>query len=100
MWIVFLSVLSVFGIAATGYFSYRAYILAGLLADSEEYHESVELTNIYMYSKIVESYDKMQEIDRLGAFEKDDEAGTTFDLLKQVIENLKQEFDGQAQEEK
>ena len=82
------------------YFSYRAYILAGLLADSEEYHESVELSNMYMYSKIVEAYDKMQEIDRIGAFENDDESGTTFSMLKQVIDNLKGEFDGEAQEEK
>jgi hypothetical protein len=37
----------------------------------------------------------MQKIDRIGAFEKDDEAGTTFELLKQVIEELKEEFDGQ-----
>ncbi len=35
----------------------------------------------------------MQQIDRLGAFEKDDEAGTTFALLKQTIEELKKEFD-------
>jgi hypothetical protein len=42
----------------------------------------------------------MQEIDRLGAFEKDDEAGTTFQLLQQTITELKDTFDGQAQEEK
>jgi hypothetical protein len=52
-----------------------------------------------MYSKILEAYTKMQEIDRIGAFEKDDEAGTTFSLLKEVITNLKSEFDGEASEE-
>jgi len=41
----------------------------------------------------------MKQIDRIGAFEKDDEAGTTFSLLKQVIEELKEEFNG-AEEEK
>jgi hypothetical protein len=40
----------------------------------------------------------MQKIDRLGAFEAEDEAGTTFDLLKQVINELKEEFDGQSEE--
>jgi hypothetical protein len=53
-----------------------------------------------MYDKICESYIKMQEIDRLGAFEKDDEAGSTFSLLKEVIDNLKTEFDGEESEEK
>jgi hypothetical protein len=84
---------------AAGYFGYRAYVLAGLLADNDEYHESVEATNMYMYSKILEAYSKMKEIDRIGAFEKDDEAGTTFSLLKEVIENLKKEFDGEESEE-
>ena len=53
-----------------------------------------------MYAKILESYQVMQKIDRLGAFEKDDEAGTTFQLLNEVITQLKEEFDGEAQEEK
>lgn len=97
---IFLSITSLIFLSAAGYFGYRAYILAGLLADSEEYHESVEVTNMYMYSKILETYTKMKEIDRIGAFEKDDEAGTTFSLLKEVIETLKTEFDGEESEEK
>ncbi len=52
-----------------------------------------------MYSKILEAYAKMKELDRIGAFEKDDEAGTTFSLLKEVIDNLKKEFDGEESEE-
>jgi hypothetical protein len=51
-----------------------------------------------MYDKIVESYNKMQEIDRLGAFEKDDESGTTFQLLNEVITQLKSEFEDGTQE--
>jgi hypothetical protein len=80
---------------AAVYFSYRAYILAGVLADTDDLFESIQQTNEYMYSRIQQSYDAMQQIDRIGAFEKDDEAGTTFALLKQVIEELKEEFDGQ-----
>jgi hypothetical protein len=53
-----------------------------------------------MYGKIIQSYDAMQQIDRLGAFEKDDEAGTTFQLLNQTITELKEQFDGEAKEEK
>jgi hypothetical protein len=96
---IFLSITAVAFAIAFGYFARRAYVLAGLLADSDDHHESVEMTNMYMYAKIYEAYSKMREIDRIGAFEKDDEAGTTFSLLKEVIDNLKMEFDGEASEE-
>lgn len=82
------------------YLGYRTWYLAGSLADAQEYIEDLESTNMYMYDRIIKSYDAMKQIDRLGAFEAEDEAGTTFDLLKQVVEELKGEFDGQAQEEK
>lgn len=97
IWIIVLIVLLLSGI---GYTSYRIWYLAGVLAEAQEYIEELEVTNRYMYSKISESYDIMQNIDRLGAFEKDDEAGTTFQLLTQVIQELKEQFDGEAQEEK
>ena len=54
---------------------------------------------ILLHAKIVEAYNSMKQIDRLGAFEEDDEAGTTFALLKQTIEALKETFeDGQEEE--
>ena len=77
-----------------------AFVLAGVLADQEEYYETVSQTNQYMYNKIQQSHDAMKRIDRLGAFEKDDETGTTFELLSDVIEKLKEEFDAQEEEEK
>ena len=82
------------------YFGTRIWFLAGKLADAQEYIEELELTNEYMYSRIVASVDAMQEIDRIGAFEKDDEAGTTFQLLNQVVTELKEQFDVETQEEK
>ena len=95
-----------FAVVAAIYFGRRAYILAGLLADSEsartadqEYYESIESVNEYMFSQIESTYNKMTEIDRLGAFANDDEAGTTFDLLNEVITNLKEQFDGQEEKE-
>jgi hypothetical protein len=93
-------ILSVLFLGTTIYFAYRAYVLAGVLADQEEYYETVSDTNQYMYNKIQQSYTVMQRIDRLGAFEKDDEAGTTFELLNDVIEKLKEEFDAEEEEEK
>lgn len=97
--IMILSGIAIVSITVAIYFAYRAYILAGLLADESEYIETLELTNQYMYNKICESYENMQRIDRLGAFETDDETGTTFELIKQTIDELKGEFDAEATKE-
>jgi hypothetical protein len=51
-----------------------------------------------MYGRIEKSYDAMKQIDRLGAFESEDEAGTTFSLLNEVVTELKQEFNGSSEE--
>ena len=97
---IFLAILCVLLFSSTLYFGYRAYYLAGQVSDAQEYIEELELTNEYMYARISDSFSKMKEIDRLGAFEADDESGTTFSLLNEVITNLKTQFDGEAQEEK
>jgi hypothetical protein len=97
---IFLAILCVLLFGSTLYFGWRAYYLAGSVSDAQDYIEELELTNEYMYSRISQSYDVMQEIDRLGAFEAEDEAGTTFALLKETITELKETFDGEAQEEK
>ena len=99
MLITFIILFAITGLAA-GYFGARMWFLAGKLADAQEYIEELELTNEYMYSKISQSYDIMKQIDRLGAFEAEDEAGTTFQLLNEVITELKEQFDGEAQEKK
>ena len=96
---ILLIILCIIFAAIAVYMSYRAYILAGLLADIEEYYIDVEKTNVYMYDKIEKSYNNMKQIDRIGAFESEDEAGTTFQMLKQVIDELKGEFDGPAKKE-
>jgi hypothetical protein len=80
------------------YFIYRAYVLAGVFSDLEEYTKELEDMTQYMYTQINESFKSMKEIDRLGAFEKDDEAGTTFAMLKDVIDNLEEEFNGKKKE--
>lgn len=82
------------------YLGYRTWYLAGMLADAQEYIEGLELTNQYMFERISQSHEAMQQIDRLGAFAAEDEAGTTFQLLKQVIDELNEEFDNGAQEKK
>ena len=63
-------------------------------------NEELELTNRYMYSQIEQSYETMKQIDRVGAFEAEDETGTTFQMLNEVITELKEQFDGEKKEEK
>jgi cell division protein FtsB len=92
-------------LVATAYFGYRTWYLAGVVAeiqeqdeDNAEYITLLETTNIYMYDRIKKSYDDMQQIDQLGAFESEDESGTTFQLLKEVITELKEQFDAETEE--
>jgi len=95
-----LILISIASLCTIGYLAYRIWYLAGALADSQDYVELLESTNQYMYERIEKSYDAMQQIDRLGAFESEDEAGTTFELLKEVVTELKQEFEDGSSEEK
>ncbi len=97
---ILLIILCIIFAGVAGYMSYRAYILAGLLADIEDYYIDVEKTNVYMYNQIQKAYETMKQIDTIGAFENEDEAGTTFQMLKQVIDELKGDFDGPTSEEK
>ena len=82
------------------YFLYRAYTLAGVLADQQEYIKELEDMSTYMYDQIKKSLNKMKEIDYKGAFEADDETGTTFNLLNNVIKNLEKEFNAEEKESK
>ena len=97
--IITMTLVSALLLVGTSYLGYRAYILAGLLADAQETIEQLDVLNNHMYLRITETYEAMKAIDAKGAFESDDEAGTTFDMLKQVITELNIEFNGEASEE-
>jgi|TARA_R110000868_G_scaffold281898_2_gene542126 hypothetical protein len=99
MTITLLLIIIVFTISG-GYFGYRAYILAGLLADQQQYIDELEFTYSMVLDKTKEAYEEMKRIDTVGAFQSDDESGTTFLLLKQVIDDLYKETNGTQEEEK
>ena len=80
------------------YFIYRAYSLAGILADQEDYIQELEDYSQYMYNQINNSLNEIKKIDSKGAFESDDETGTVFEQLKQVVVNLQKEFDAEKKE--
>jgi len=82
------------------YFIYRAYTLAGLLADQEDYVIELEEYSQYMYDQIEASYNQLKKIDSKGSFEADDETGTVFEQLNQVVTNLQKEFNAKKKESK
>jgi|TARA_R100000081_G_scaffold77000_1_gene43465 hypothetical protein len=94
--IIFLILLS----AGNVYFIWRALSLANSVADQEEYIEELEDMSQYMYDQIKNAHNEMKKIDHKGAFESDDEAGTTFEFLKNVIINLEDEFNAEKKKEK
>ena len=96
---IFLFISSILLALVSGYLGYRAYMLAGVLADQQEYTEELEFVYGMLLDKTKAAYDEMKRIDSKGAFESDDEAGTTFALLKQVIDDLHEEAYGSQKEE-
>ena len=46
------------------------------------------------YVTIRDTIDRMKEIDTLGSFESDDETGSTFQMLKEEIDNLDNLLEG------
>ena len=101
---LFFIITTILLLGVSTYLGYRVWFLAGIVGDIQEqtddYVRSLELTNEFMYRKIVDAYETMKKLDHLGAFESEDEAGTTFEMLKEIIETLKEEFDGPSEEEK
>ena len=82
------------------YFVWRGLSLADKVADQEEYIEELEEMSQYMYNQIEASYNALNNIDSRGAFEADDETGTVFSQLKQVVTNLQEEFNAKEKESK
>lgn len=98
MTIIFITIIIVL-IALAVYLGHRAYILAGLIADTEEYVQILESNLEYTLQAIDRAYEEMKQIDHKGAFESDDEAGTTFALLNQVLTDLKEQTNAENKEE-
>jgi phage-related minor tail protein len=82
------------------YFIWRSLTLANVTADQEEYIQELEEMSQYMYDQINIAYQEMRKIDSREAFEKDDETGTVFSQLKQVVTNLQKEFNAETEEKK
>jgi len=101
---LFLIITNILLLGVAAYLGYRVWYLAGVVGDIQEqtddYVKALEGTNEYMYGQIVQAYENMQRVDSRGAFAAEDEVGTTFDMLKEIVETLKDQFDAESQENK
>ena len=97
--IIFLSISCILLLIISVYIGYRAYILAGIMSDQREYLDQLEFTYGMLLDKTAAAYEEMKRIDVKGSFESDDEVGTTFALLKQVIDDLYEEANGPQKEQ-
>lgn len=95
---VTLLIVSIVLACTAGYLGYRAYTIAGVLADQQEYLDQLEFTYGMLLDKTAAAYEEMKQIDVKGSFESDDDVGTTFALLKQVIDDLYEEGYGTKEE--
>lgn len=59
------------------------------VSDLENSNESYQKFYEGLSTKIVEDYERIKQLDRLGSFQADDEVGFIFNSIKQYIEGLR-----------
>lgn len=99
---IFVSVILFIGFTAS------LFVIRNLLLklEVEEENNSVYKESLYRYDlfviklrrKVIESYNRITELDRIGAFESDDETGIVFENLKSMITDLNGDFEWLNQE--
>ena len=72
--------------------SFVIYNLMRKLEATEDELDDLSLSTAEFIVDLEDCYKKMQIIDSKGAFEKDDETGTVFVGLKDLIDNLQEKY--------
>ncbi len=73
-------------------FIYTTYNLLNKYEDSIDKYRDLQNEYKQFKDELESTYNDMLEIDRLGAFESDDEVGTIFKTLKEMLYELKLKF--------
>ncbi len=73
-------------------FIYTTYNLLNKYEDSIDKYRDLQNEYKQFKDELESTYKDMLEIDRLGAFESDDEVGTIFKTLKDMLYELKLKF--------
>lgn len=71
------------------------FIIKNLLIKYETLEREVDFYDTFItnvYGRIQTSYNKMKHIDRIGAFQSDDETGVIFNEIKIVLDEINNEF--------
>ena len=71
------------------------YIVWNLIRKVEKLEDELDTQDEFLGgidTKFNDALKRMQEIDRVGSFEADDESGYIFEKIKEVIEDLKNEY--------
>ena len=71
------------------------YIVWNLIRKVEKLEDELDTQDEFLGgidAKFNDALKRMQEIDRVGSFEADDESGFIFEKIKEVIEDLKNEY--------
>jgi hypothetical protein len=82
---IYIIILLLVIVALLGYLVYINYRRAERVTEYCEVYIRFVST---LYFKFTETRDRMKEIDRIGAFQADDEVGTTFKDLEEQINSL------------
>lgn len=86
LFIVILSVLTIL-------FGYTTY---NLLRKNERLEDDLNDADEFVlsiFSNLEKAYERLQSVDRLGSFEADDESGFIFDKIKDILEEINNEYD-------
>ena len=70
----------------------RVEVMEDYVADVEKSNDEYFKFFSQLKKHVTDSYSHLKNIDRLGAFESDDETGYIYKELKKIIEALKQGF--------
>ena len=71
------------------------YVVWNLIRKVEKLEDELDTQDEFLGgidTKFNDALKRMQEIDRVGSFEADDESGFIFEKIKEVIEELKNEY--------
>lgn len=65
------------------------YIVRNLLLQNEQLEDTLVETLEDIQLKVEKAYEDLQNADLRGSFESDDEVGSSFKEIKDIVENLK-----------
>lgn len=66
--------------------------IINLIRQNEEYEDMIVNTRLEIMYKVENALQQMRDIDTREVFEKDDEVGSTFQQLKNIIQDLNNEI--------